>query len=119
LSILNQQEQILEEAFLDHEQPSSQILSVLNNTLDGLSPLNHMDLTHLEGKNMVIKPLVMEQILEQTLLEELANMLQRKVFQRRPLALELELVSWVELLWVLLELWQHTVSTIATMLSDK
>jgi len=119
LSILNQQEQILVVAFLVQELPSNQILLVLNNILDGLSPLNHLVLTHLEGKNMVIKPLVMEQILEQTSLEELANMLQRKVFQRRLLVLELELVFWVELLWELLELWQHTVSTIVTMLSDK
>lgn len=119
MSILSQQDLILVEAFLDHEQPSNQILLVLNNTLDGLSQQNHMVLTPLEGKIMVIKPLVMEQILEQTLLEEPANMLQRKVFQRRHSDLELELASSVELLWVPLELWQHTVSTIVTMLSDK
>ena len=83
MSILNQQDQTLEEVCLDQGQPSNQILLALNNTLDGPSPLNHLVPIHLEGKVMAIRPPVMEQILEQILLEEQGNMWQRKAFQRR------------------------------------
>jgi len=110
----------LEEGFQDQKlQASNQIHLVLNNILDG--PSQPDLLVHIlpEEPNMVTKLLDTEQVGEQILQEELGNMLPRKVFQRKLSDSELELVFLEELHSVLLELWQLTVCTIVTMLSDK
>jgi len=118
LLIRNQPAQTLVEDCLEQEpQVSNQIHLAPSNIRDGTNLQNLLVPTLPVVINMDIKPLAMEQAGAPILQVELENMLLRKDFQRRPLDLGLELVSLEEQLWVLLVLWQRTVSTTGTMLS--